>query len=69
MLCKEETQFQPWKTHHSFQAEMYVIRACAVETIDRSYEKRNVYIQSYSPAKIEALDSYQIGCNRMGFGK
>jgi hypothetical protein len=63
MWRNKETQFHPWKTHHSFQAEIYAVRACAIDTVDRSYGKRNIYILSYSPAKIKACDSYQIGCS------
>jgi hypothetical protein len=38
-----------------FQAEVYAIKACAVENIDRNYKNRNIYILSDSQAAIKAL--------------
>jgi hypothetical protein len=43
-----------------FQAEVYAIKACAVENINRGYKNRNIYILSDSEAVIKALDNYQI---------
>jgi hypothetical protein len=43
-----------------FQAEVYAIKACAVENLDRVYNNRNIYILSDSHETIKALDSYQI---------
>jgi hypothetical protein len=43
-----------------FQAEVYAIKACAVENLDRNYKSRNIYILSDSHAAIKALDKHQI---------
>jgi ribonuclease HI len=43
-----------------FQAEVYAIKTCAVENIDRDYRNRNIYILSDSQAAINALGKYQI---------
>jgi hypothetical protein len=37
-----------------FQAEVYAIKACAVENVKRCYLKRNIYILSGSQAAIKA---------------
>jgi hypothetical protein len=38
-----------------FQEEVYAIKACAVENLDRNYKNRNIYILSDSQAAIKAL--------------
>jgi hypothetical protein len=38
-----------------FQVEVYVIKACAVENLDRNYKSRNIYILSNSQAATTAL--------------
>jgi hypothetical protein len=43
-----------------FQAEVYAIKACAVENLDRDYKNRNIYILSDSQAAIKALGQHQI---------
>jgi hypothetical protein len=43
-----------------FQAEVYAIKACADENVDRNYKNRNIYILSDSQAAIKALDKHQI---------
>jgi ribonuclease HI len=43
-----------------FQAEVYAIKACTDENIDRNYKNRNIYIVSDSQAAIKALDKHQI---------
>jgi ribonuclease HI len=43
-----------------YQAEVYAIKACADENMDRSYKNRNIYILSESQAAIKALGKYQI---------
>jgi hypothetical protein len=43
-----------------FQAEVYAIKACADENMDRNYKNRNIYILSDCQAAIEALGNYQI---------
>jgi ribonuclease HI len=43
-----------------FQTEMYAIKACTDENIDRNYKNRNIYILYNSQAAIKALDKYQI---------
>jgi hypothetical protein len=39
-----------------FQAEVYAIKACAVENLDRRYKNRNIYILSDSQAAIKGLE-------------
>jgi hypothetical protein len=39
-----------------FQAEVYAIKACADENIDRNCKNRNIYILSDSQAAIQTLD-------------
>jgi ribonuclease HI len=43
-----------------FQAEVYAIKECAVENLDRDYKNRNIYIISNSQAAIESLGQHQI---------
>jgi hypothetical protein len=43
-----------------FQAEVYAIKACTDENIDRNYKNKNIYILSDRQAAIEALDKHQI---------
>jgi hypothetical protein len=43
-----------------FQAEVYAIKPCEVENLDRDYKNRNIYILSDSQGAIEALVKYQI---------
>jgi hypothetical protein len=43
-----------------FQAQVYVIKACIDENLDRGYRNRNIYILSDSQAAIKALGKYQI---------
>jgi ribonuclease HI len=41
-----------------FQAEVYAIKACAVENLDRNYKNRNISILSDSQAAIKALGKH-----------
>jgi ribonuclease HI len=43
-----------------FPAEVYAIKACAVENLDRNYKNKNIYILSDSQAAIKALGKHQI---------
>jgi hypothetical protein len=43
-----------------FQTEVYTIKACIDENLDRGYRNRNIYILSDSHAAIKALGKYQI---------
>jgi ribonuclease HI len=43
-----------------FQAEIYAIKACIMENIEKGYTGRNIYILSDSQVAIKALDSFQI---------
>jgi ribonuclease HI len=43
-----------------FQAEVYAIKACALQNLDRNYKNRNICILSDSQAAIKALGKYQI---------
>jgi ribonuclease HI len=48
--------------HHTtvFQAEIYAIKACIMENIEKGYKGRNIYILSDSQADIKALNNFQI---------
>jgi hypothetical protein len=43
-----------------FQAEVYAIKGCAVENLDRNCKNRNIYILSDSQAAIKAHGQHQI---------
>jgi hypothetical protein len=43
-----------------FQAEIYAIKACIMENVEKGYTGRNICIISDSQAAIKALDSFQI---------
>jgi long-subunit fatty acid transport protein len=43
-----------------FQAEVYAMKACTIENLDRNYKNRNIYILSNNQAAIKALDKHQI---------
>jgi hypothetical protein len=43
-----------------FQAEVYAIKACIDENLDRAYKNRNIYNLSDRQATIKALGKYQI---------
>jgi ribonuclease HI len=43
-----------------FQAEVYAIKACAEENLDRNYRNRKICILSDSQAAFKALDKHQI---------
>jgi ribonuclease HI len=43
-----------------FQAEVYAIKACVKENLDRNSRDRNIYILSDSQAALKALDKHQI---------
>jgi hypothetical protein len=43
-----------------FQAEVYAIKACIDENLNRGYKNRYIYILSDSQAAIKALGKYQI---------
>jgi hypothetical protein len=57
---KAKLSFSLGKYTTVFQAEVYAIKACAVENLDRNYKNRNICILSDSQAAIEALGKYQI---------
>jgi ribonuclease HI len=44
----------------AFQAEVYAIKACADESMDRNYKNRNMCILSDSQAAIKVFGKYQI---------
>jgi hypothetical protein len=46
-----------------FQAEVYAIKACIDENLERGYRNRNIYILSDRKAAIKALGKYQITSN------
>jgi hypothetical protein len=39
---------------------VYSIKSCAVESQDRNYKNRNIYILTDSPTAMKALGKYQI---------
>jgi hypothetical protein len=43
-----------------FQAEVYAIKACVIENLDRNYGNKNIYILSDSRAAIKALGKHLI---------
>jgi hypothetical protein len=43
-----------------FQAEVYAIKAWAVENIKKGYWRRNIYILFDSQAVITVLDNYRV---------
>jgi ribonuclease HI len=43
-----------------FQAEVYTIKACALQIQDRNYKNRNICILSDSQAAIKAFGKYQV---------
>jgi hypothetical protein len=43
----------------TFQAEVYAIKTCPVENLDRNYRNRNIYILSDSEVATKTLDNYQ----------
>jgi hypothetical protein len=43
-----------------FQVEVYAIKECTVENLERNYTNRNIYILSESHTAIKALDNYKI---------
>jgi hypothetical protein len=43
-----------------FQTEVYAIKVCADENMDRNYKNRYIYILSDSQAAIKVLGKYQI---------
>jgi hypothetical protein len=50
------------RRRHSFslQAEIYAIKACTMENIEKGYKGRKIYILSDSQAAIKALNNFQI---------
>jgi hypothetical protein len=52
---KEKFSFSFGQYATVFQAEIYAIKACAVENLDRNYKNKNIYIPSDSQAAIKAL--------------
>lgn len=57
---KEETSFQPQAVHDHFPGEIYAIKACIRDSINRNYNSRNICIVSVSQAALRVLDSFQI---------
>jgi hypothetical protein len=57
---RRKLSFSLWQYTSVFQAEVYIIKACAVKNLDRDYKNRNIYILSDSQAAIKALGKYQI---------
>jgi ribonuclease HI len=43
-----------------FQVEIYAIKACIMENIEKGYRGRNIYILSDSQTAIKALNNFQI---------
>jgi ribonuclease HI len=58
--ARQKLSFRLWQYTTIFQAEMYAIKACAVENLDRNYKNRNICFLSDSQAAIKALGEHQI---------
>ena len=46
-----------------FQTEIYAIKSCLMENVEKGYTGRNIYILSDSQTAIKALDSCYIDSN------
>jgi len=46
-----------------FQVEIYAIKACIMENIEKSYRGRNINMLSESQAAIKVLTSFQVNSN------
>jgi ribonuclease HI len=57
---RRKLSFSPGRYTTAFQAEVYAIKACTVENLNRNYKNRNICILSDSQAAIEALGKHQI---------
>jgi hypothetical protein len=57
---RQELSFSLGQYTTVFQAEVYAVKPCAVENLDRNYKNRNSYILSDSQAAIKALGKRQI---------
>jgi ribonuclease HI len=63
MYCHETRKrlsFSLGKYITVFQAEVYAIKACAAQNIDKNYKNRNICILSDSQVAINALGKHQI---------
>jgi hypothetical protein len=63
MCChgrRRELSFSLGQYTTIFQAEVFAIKACAVENLDSDHKHRNIYILSESQAAIKTLGKYQI---------
>jgi hypothetical protein len=43
----------------AFKAEVYAIKACTFENIEKGHHNRNIYILSHSEATIKAPNNYK----------
>jgi hypothetical protein len=59
-IRKKALELEHWTIHKSMQAEVYAIKACAVENLDTECKIRNIYILSERQATIKALGQHQI---------
>jgi hypothetical protein len=57
---RQKFSFSLGKYTTVFQAEMYTIKACAVENLGSDYKNCNIYILSDSQAAVKALDNYRV---------
>jgi hypothetical protein len=59
-VTRQKLSFSLGKYTTVFQADMYGIKACAVDNLDRDNKNRNIYSLSGSQVAIKAPDNYQI---------
>jgi hypothetical protein len=57
---KKKLNFSLRQYTTTFQAEVYAIKACAVENLHRGHRNRNTYILSDGQAATKAFDNDQI---------
>ena len=60
MGLKKGTHFSLGLHTTVFQVEIYTLKVCIMENIDKGYTDRNIYILSDGQAAINALESFQI---------
>jgi hypothetical protein len=58
--CREKLSFSLGQCTTGFQAEVYAIKACVAENLNRNHRNRNKYFLSDSQAVIKALSNHRI---------
>jgi len=61
MELKERAQIQSWTPHHSIPGRnTHIIKECILDSMEKGYKGRHIYILSDSQAAIKALNNFQI---------